>query len=123
MKNTAIIILLLLLCFLSHFSASAQIPSSTPPPDDSKLVEILNSDELEVIEEENTSIRKLKGNVKLQQGNMTMQCDSALLYYNENNVRAFGNVYIKQGDSVQIKSKRAFYNGNQPKPILTETYF
>lgn len=114
MKNTAIIILSLLLCFLSHFSASAQIPL-TPPPDDSKLVEILNSDELEVIEEENTSIRKLKGNVMLQQGNMTMQCDSALLYYNENNIRAFGNVYIKQGDSVQIKSKRAFYNGNQRK--------
>lgn len=122
MKNTIIIILLLLLCTLAQLSTSAQIPTNTPP-DNSKLVEILNSDELEVIEEANTSLRKLKGNVILQQGNMTMQCDSALLYYNENNVRAFGNVYIKQGDSVQIKSKRAFYNGNQRKANFNGNVF
>lgn len=114
MKNLLLIILSIFIYLFNNCHTSAQV-NVPMPTDDSQLVQILNSDELEVIEEKNMSIRKLKGNVQLQQGNMTLQCDSALLYYRENNVRAFGNVYIKQGDSVQIKSKRAFYNGNQRK--------
>lgn len=91
--------------------------------DDTKLIEIINSDELEVIDEANVSVRKLKGNVQLKQGNMTLMCDSALLYYRDNNVRAFGRVVIQQGDSVEIKSSRAFYYGNQRKATFNNKVF
>lgn len=41
-----------------------------------------------------------------------MWCDLAFHYKDENFVRALGNVKIKQGDSVSMRSRYAEYNGN-----------
>ncbi|MBL7787940.1 MAG: LPS export ABC transporter periplasmic protein LptC [Chitinophagales bacterium] len=97
--------------------------ASTVWAQNDKTIEVQNADVLEVLETEGVSVRKLVGNVSLTQGNVTMLCDSALLYYRENNARIFGNVYIKQGDSVEIKSRRAFYNGNQRKATFQQDVY
>ncbi len=52
--------------------------------------------------------------VEMRQGETYMYCDSAFLYDN-NNVRAWGNVIIQQGDSVNIFSDSLFYNGFEKK--------
>lgn len=52
--------------------------------------------------------------VEMRQGETYMYCDSAFLYDN-NNVRAWGNVIIQQGDSVNVFSDSLFYNGFEKK--------
>lgn len=96
------------------------LPSPTQPqpaPDD-KTVQILSANELEVITKGAKPARKLIGNVALQQGNVIFKCDSALFFFEENNIEAFGNIHINQNDSVNIYANRLFYNGNTQKATL-----
>lgn len=55
--------------------------------------------------------RRLVGNVRLRQGNTTINCDSAYLYNARNFVEAYGNVRIVEGDSVTITGNNGTYNG------------
>lgn len=58
-------------------------------------------------------VRKLLGNVKMRQGDVIMDCDSAYFYSNRNAVDAFGNVHIVQGDSLDIYADSLKYNGDE----------
>lgn len=104
--------------FLISFSLQAQPTPATTPPAEDKTLQIISADELEVITKGTKPARKLKGNVELQQGDVTMKCDSALFFFEENNIEAFGNIHIRQGDSVDIHSDRLIYNGNSQKATL-----
>ena len=55
--------------------------------------------------------------VELRQGNTYMYCDSAFLY-DDNNVRAWGNVIIQQGDSVNVFSDSLLFRGDEKKAYL-----
>ena len=57
-------------------------------------------------------IQVLIGNVLLRHDNVYLYCDSAHLNQVTNSFKAFGNIKIKQGDSLEIFSKRLNYNGN-----------
>lgn len=57
-------------------------------------------------------VRKLLGNVKMRQGDVLMDCDSAYFYTKRNAVDAFGNVHITQGDDLNIYSDSLKYNGD-----------
>lgn len=108
-KKIYLLIVLLftsLLFLLPSIKANAQ--KNTPTP---KIVEVINADVLEVIAGE--QVRKLIGNVELLQGDTRITCDSALLYYEKNNVDAFGNIHIQQGDSVHIRANLLNYDGNK----------
>ncbi|OWY24733.1 hypothetical protein C7N43_27530 [Sphingobacteriales bacterium UPWRP_1] len=111
-----------LLLFMMQANAAAQTantPATTQPtPNDDKTLQILSTDLLEVIAKGNKPARKLIGNVMLQQGEVTMHCDSAMFYFEDNNIEAFGNIHIAQGDSVNIYSDRLLYNGNKQKATL-----
>jgi lipopolysaccharide export system protein LptA len=106
----------LLSIFLVLFSSKtfAQYPTGQPPQapqtPDSAQVQILNSRTAEFILYKNETVRKLKGNVKLQQKDAILYCDSCILD-NQNNVYARGNVVIEQGDSVKIWADSARYFG------------
>jgi lipopolysaccharide assembly outer membrane protein LptD (OstA) len=63
-------------------------------------------------------VRKLIGNVQLQQKEVTLYCDRADFYFEQNLVDAFGNVHIKQGDSLNIYSDTLHYDGNGKKAKL-----
>ena len=103
--------IILLFLLLSAISLKAQNPSDASQ-DDSKTIEIISTDKLEVSVDEKEETRRLIGNVKLKQDDAIMRCDSAYYFKNKNNIKAYRNVHITQGDSVNIKADYLFYNGN-----------
>jgi lipopolysaccharide export system protein LptA len=56
--------------------------------------------------------RRLIGNVKFQQEESTMQCDSAYQFTVDNRFNAYSRVYIQVNDSVAIYGDKLYYNGN-----------
>ena len=54
----------------------------------------------------------LRGNVRFSHKGAVMTCDSALFYQADNSFDAYSNVVITQGDSVELTSDFANYNGN-----------
>lgn len=52
------------------------------------------------------------GQVYIVHDGVEMWCNQAYVYFKDNFVKAYGAVRIEQGDSVQMKSKYAEYNGN-----------
>ncbi len=57
-------------------------------------------------------IRKLLGNVSFKQEDTYLYCDSAYQYLDRNEVEAFSNVRVVQGDSITITGDKGYYNGN-----------
>lgn len=88
---------------------SLEEPVDTTTPE---KLRVIHSDTLQgtmIAEEE---IRYLKGDVELRQGTTFMSCDTAKLFVTRNNVIAYGNVLIQQGDSLTVYADSLFYNGN-----------
>lgn len=54
----------------------------------------------------------LRGNVRFRHKGAVMTCDSAYFYQADNSFDAYSNVVITQGDSVELTSDFANYNGN-----------
>ncbi len=77
-----------------------------------KKIEILGADILTKGNVRGENVRKLIGSVKMKQGDVYMDCDSAYFYADRNAVDAFGHVYIHQGD-LQIYSDSLKYNGDE----------
>ncbi len=57
-------------------------------------------------------MNKTTNQVFIEHEGIEMWCDLAFHYKEENFVKAIGNVRIKQGDSVSMRSRYAEYNGN-----------
>ncbi len=56
--------------------------------------------------------RDQSAQVYVQHKGIKMWCDRAFLYREDNFIRAIGNVRMEQGDSIQMSSKYAEYNGS-----------
>lgn len=52
------------------------------------------------------------GQVYIIHEGVKMWCDQAYLYPDDNFVRAYGNVFLTQGDTISLRSKYMEYNGN-----------
>lgn len=52
------------------------------------------------------------GQVRFQHEGMDLWCDRAVMFKQENKIRAFGDVFFQQGDSVEMKSNYIEYDGN-----------
>ncbi len=52
------------------------------------------------------------GQVYIVHEGVEMWCDQAFVYLKENFVKAYGNVYLTQGDTISLNSHYAEYNGN-----------
>jgi len=104
--------ILLLIGIFGTLSISAQTNVITQTSDTTKLIFIDNSNRLKGGIENGKPIKIFIGRVRLHQGNVTFQCDSAVTD-DYNNVKAYGDVIIQQADSVTIFSDSLFYNGNQ----------
>lgn len=63
-------------------------------------------------------LNKLVGNVRLQQGDTYMSCDSAYINLATNNAEAFGNVLITQPGGTQVQSDYLRYTGNTRNAFL-----
>src|SRR6056297_297197 len=56
--------------------------------------------------------KRLIGDVVFTHKGAVMYCDSAYYYSDSNSLDAFSNVYINQGDTINLYSDYANYNGN-----------
>jgi len=54
----------------------------------------------------------LKGNVLFEHQGALMNCDSALLFLDNNSFEAYGNVKVNQGDTITITGDSLLYYGN-----------
>ncbi|MBN2632911.1 MAG: hypothetical protein JXR66_05110 [Bacteroidales bacterium] len=63
--------------------------------------------------------QRLIGNVDLSHGEINMKCDSAHLFPDRNQVTAFSNIHIEQGDTLDIYGDHLEYDGATSVAILT----
>ncbi len=128
--------ILLLFCFLTSLTSFGQVPpkpKAKPNPNAAATIPELQEEEQDTsksdlviidhadiaigITGEGRQLFKEVRQVELRQGNTYMYCDNAFLYDN-NDVVAWGNVIIQQGDSVNIFSDSLIYKGFQKKADL-----
>lgn len=102
----------LLLLLLAVGAAVPAFAQQGAPRDTSrqKEIDVDHADLFEYIQERDTVIQKLKGNVELRQDSIYMYCDTAIIK-NKTNVFANGSVIIQQGDSLSVFSDSAVYDG------------
>ncbi|MDG1720559.1 MAG: OstA-like protein, partial [Bacteroidia bacterium] len=74
-------------------------------------IEILSADEL-TYDQRVGDYQLCKGNVQFKQGNMFMDCDSARFYDKVNKIEAFGDIYIRQQDTLDLHGEYLEYNGD-----------
>ncbi|MCK7537654.1 MAG: hypothetical protein MZV63_45225 [Marinilabiliales bacterium] len=84
-------------------------------------VEILHSDEMQYGRMGDMARNKLNGNVSLKHNDLTMTCDSALYYDDSNEVYAYSNIHIRQGDTIHIWGNYLFYDGDTGKAVMTDS--
>lgn len=73
-------------------------------------IEILGAQRAEILV--SSKLKKLVGDVKFRQNDVTLFCDSAYLNENKNEIEAFGNVRINQADSIFLNGDYLNYQGN-----------
>lgn len=77
-------------------------------------IELKNADQLTGNVIDGKTVREATGNVIIQQGNITVYCNSATQYIDENYVDLRGNVRIIQ-DTVTLLTSRGTYYGNDKR--------
>lgn len=92
---------------LSSLLAKAQ---STIRSNQTKI-EILSANEL-VYNQDRGRYQICRGNVRFKQGTMLMDCDSAYFYEEINKIEAFGKIYIRQKDTVDLWGGYLEYDGD-----------
>lgn len=104
----------LLFLLLAGTNLQAQpggVPKATPQqPTDGTRVRVIFSRQSQLLRDKENTYLKLVQDVELRQDSVFMYCDSAIIQ-NETLVFAYGNVVIQQGDSLQVFSQEAEYNG------------
>ncbi len=97
--------------FVLIMAANTQQPPNTnPETDNTKIISLIQADELQGIKSEDAQI--LRGNVVLYHQGAHMYCDSAYRYMSQNSFEAFGNVRMEQGDSIFVYGDYLYYDGN-----------
>jgi len=74
-------------------------------------IEILSSDEL-VYNQNKGRFQMCVGNVRFKQGAVYMDCDSARFYEEVNKIEAFGDIYIRQKDTLDLWGGYLEYDGD-----------
>lgn len=81
-------------------------------------LQIIGAEEAVMKRTDSSVVRILRGNVRVKQEDVYMACDSAIMFQKFNRVEAFGNVHIRQGDSIDAYSKYLRYEGNKKLAYL-----
>jgi lipopolysaccharide export system protein LptA len=114
LRHPARSILLLLFLMLSGSLFGQDAPGR-------RRVEILHSDSMRYERLDGRTRNRLNGNVKLMHNDLYMNCDSAWYYDDTNQVLAYSNIHIWQGDTLHIRGQYLSYNGNTRKAFLTDS--
>ena len=107
-----------------HAQIKTEAPKTTATiaSDTTRIVEIINSDQLRFKKpNDTTDLQILVGNVKLKQGNSLFDCDSCVIDNIHKVFQAYGRVHINDSDTTNIysdylrylmQSKQAYFSGN-----------
>ncbi len=82
-------------------------------------IEIHQADEM-IGKNKRQKFQKLIGNVVMSHEGVFMYCDSAYWYNSKNFFEAFGQVRIKQGDSILLTGRHLYYDGNESSALIKE---
>lgn len=99
LKNIFQYIICLLLISISSFAQ------------ESKKIIIEHSDFIDMNQYEIPGAIVFTGNVSILHNGVQIKCNKAYHFKDEDYIKAFGNVQINQGDSIQMTSRYAEYNG------------
>jgi len=77
-----------------------------------KRIDIERAEALSYAYDIDSTAQRLVGNVRLRHKDVLMFCDSAYMYSSRNEVDAFGNVHIVQGDTLHLYGRYLNYNGD-----------
>ena len=94
-------------------SGGGEVPGVETTTQDSlkkSNVDVDHADVFEYIQQGDTVLQKLNGNVELRQDSIFMYCDTAVIK-NKTQVTANGQVIIQQGDSTSVFADSAMYDG------------
>lgn len=90
---------------------------------DNNRIKIENTDFVDRNENEIPGAVVFTGNVKAIHNGVTILCNKVYLFDKENYLKAFGNVRINQGDSLQMNSRYAEYDGKKELAFATGDVF
>lgn len=76
------------------------------------LIYLENSERLSFDEEKHPDCQILQGDVRFRHDDVLMFCDTAYFYSSNNNIDAYGNIRINQGDTLTIYGDKLLYDGN-----------
>ncbi len=110
-------LILSVFCFLLSANGLAQIETQADTSKATKIT-INYSDLAEGFREDGNEVRILSGNVELRQDSVFLSCDTAILNIVNNDVTAYGNVVIQQGDSLNVFADSIYFSGNDKKAKL-----
>jgi lipopolysaccharide export system protein LptA len=98
---------LFIACFIFPVAALAQ---PAPPKGPQTKINLKHADRL--IGNQKGKYQRLIGAVQFEHQGMTMTCDSAHFFQEQNKLDAYGHVFIQQGDSLRMWSDFLTYDGN-----------
>ena len=94
------------LCFLAAHYSWAQDSTQRKTK-----IEIVRADEL-IYNQQVGRYQICRGNVRFKQGSVLMDCDSARFYETVNRIEAFGNIHIRQRDTMDLRGDYLEYDGD-----------
>jgi lipopolysaccharide export system protein LptA len=86
-----------------YFSAHAQ---------ERNTIELLGAKDLKFDKKMGIDAQRLIGDVRFRHKGALMWCDSAYLYNATNSLDAYGHVRVLQGDTLDLRSEKLYYDGN-----------
>jgi lipopolysaccharide export system protein LptA len=116
-RNIFQLTLFALLIFSPYLFAQKALPQQRAAQSED-LVEILKSDELEIINENGVDSRRVTNGVFRHKGAL-LYSNLAIQNISTNVIEAFGNVRIVQGDTVTVTGDTLFYFGNTRLAIVS----
>lgn len=106
-------LLMMLINLLCSVISYAQKPLNPPVPTAPKTrINLLHADSLIGNTQEPAVTRQFIGNVAFQHKGAILYCNTATQYELTNNIEAFGNIRIVQGDTLTVTGDTLYYDGN-----------
>lgn len=111
----------LLVAMLAITAFTAFIPQDPQPKTQQRKRIDLRHADIDILERDRQTRKdwhRLLGHVDLIHNEITMLCDSAHWYPDKNQVTAYGNIHIEQGDTLDIYGDYLFYDGAAESALL-----
>ncbi|MFN4284355.1 MAG: OstA-like protein [Lacibacter sp.] len=114
MKQRYWLCMVILLWGMQALGQQAPLPRPSQNSDTVRRVEILHADRFNFMTVDSvTQLQILSGKVRIRQGATLFFCDSLIWNEATNYMQAFGNVHIKEADSINIYSQYLQYDGTR----------